>query len=209
MNKEMQKLISKEKTFKDGVHLLLELRETLFQEISKIVKGNSRESFNQMPFKYVDGYHSKTLAYSIWHIFRIEDIVSHELVKEDIQVLFTNDYMLKINSPIITTGNELVNDEIAEFSNKLNIEELYNYAKSVMLATNKILVSIEYKDLKRRFDGYKEKLRDSKCIDENESWLIDYWCSKDLKGLIQMPFSRHWIMHIEAMNRITTKLKKN
>ena len=37
-------------------------------------------------------------------------------------------------------------------------------------------------------------------------WLIDYWCGKDVKGLIQMPFSRHWIMHIEAMCRIKNEL---
>ena len=44
--------------------------------------------------------------------------------------------------------------------------------------------------------------------DENAVWLIDYWCNKDLKGLILMPFSRHWIMHIEAMRRIKDKLDK-
>ena len=43
--------------------------------------------------------------------------------------------------------------------------------------------------------------------DENAVWLIDYWCNKDLRGLIQMPFSRHWIMHTEACLRIKNKLK--
>jgi len=37
-------------------------------------------------------------------------------------------------------------------------------------------------------------------------WLIDYWCGKDIRGLIQMPFSRHWIMHIEASLRIKNKI---
>ena len=32
---------------------------------------------------------------------------------------------------------------------------------------------------------------------------------KDVKGLIQMPFSRHWIMHIEACLRIKDKLLPN
>ena len=41
--------------------------------------------------------------------------------------------------------------------------------------------------------------------DENAYWLIDYWCGKDVKGLIQMPFSRHWIMHIEACIKIRDK----
>ena len=43
--------------------------------------------------------------------------------------------------------------------------------------------------------------------DKNAAWLVDYWCGKDIRGLIQMPFSRHWIMHIEACLRITHKLK--
>ena len=42
-------------------------------------------------------------------------------------------------------------------------------------------------------------------VDENAYWLIDYWCGKDVKGLIQMPFSRHWIMHIEACLKIRDK----
>ncbi|MDD6404400.1 MAG: phage head-tail adapter protein, partial [Clostridiales bacterium] len=42
--------------------------------------------------------------------------------------------------------------------------------------------------------------------DESAVWLIDYWCSKDISGLIKMPLSRHWIMHIEASNRIKEKI---
>ena len=46
---------------------------------------------NQMPFAGAKGYHNKTLAYSIWHIFRIEDIVSHEMIAGDEQILFRED----------------------------------------------------------------------------------------------------------------------
>ena len=38
------------------------------------------------------------------------------------------------------------------------------------------------------------------------AWLTDYWCGKNIRGLIQMPFSRHWIMHTEAALRIQKKL---
>lgn len=49
---------------------------------------------------------------------------------------------------------------------------------------------------------------DLKDYGTNAAWLIDYWCGKDLRGLVQMPFSRHWIMHIEAALRIAGKLRK-
>ena len=205
-NKEMQTLISKEATFDDGVNELILLRNILFEQITRIYNELSDDDFCKMPFKNADGYHSKTIAYSIWHIFRIEDIVAHELIEENNQILFTNDYLKRINAPIITTGNELNGDEISEFSYTLNLKELYNYAKEVMESTNDIIRKLEYKDLKKKYTDYKEKLINSKCVDLSEVWLVDYWCSKNIKGLIQMPFSRHWIMHIEAINRIKSKL---
>ena len=45
----------------------------------------SRKEFDAIPFINADGYHSKTIAYSIWHIFRIEDIVAHTWINESEQ----------------------------------------------------------------------------------------------------------------------------
>ena len=86
MNKEMQALLSRKETFVDGVNKLIELRKSLFEQITQIVTTFPSEAFYQMPFAGVDGYHAKTLAYSIWHIFRIEDIVAHEMIAEDQQI---------------------------------------------------------------------------------------------------------------------------
>lgn len=210
-NKEMQRLLGNKTTYKAGIEALIELREELFQQISYIVNGYPHEAFSQMPFAGADGYHSKTLIYSIWHIFRIEDIVAHSLIKNDEQILFADDYLEKTKSPIITTGNELQGEEIINFSKRLNVREVYEYAKSVMLSTNAILRELDYSDFKRGFgEEEKNRLLATQCIsnDEKASWLIDYWCKKDIRGLIKMPFSRHWIMHIEAMQRIKNKLCK-
>ena len=208
-NKEIQALLSKEATFKSAVRKLIGFREELFQQITWIAEGYPEKAFYQMPFAGAKGYHSKTLAYSIWHIFRIEDIVAHEMIAGNGQILFQDDRLNAIASPIITTGNELEGKEIAEFSKKLNVRELYLYAKTVKESSDRILSRLQYEDLKRKFtEETKRKLIESKCVseDENAFWLIDYWCGKDIKGLIQMPFSRHWIMHIEAMRRIKDRL---
>ena len=210
-NKEIQKLLSKEATFGEAIKKLIEFREELFQQITWIVEGYPEEAFYQAPFAGADGVHSTTLAFSIWHTFRIEDIVAHEMIAGDEQVLFSEKYLKKTASPIITTANELRGEEITEFSKKLNIKELYLYTKAVKESSDKILLELQYKDLKRKFgEDTKEKLIKSKCVSEDEEafWLIDYWCGKDVKGLIQMPFSRHWIMHIEAMQRIKNQLCK-
>ncbi len=136
----------------------------------------------------------------------------HTLIAGDEQILISGDYQKKIGSPLITTGNELQGLKLAEFSKKLNVRALYDYAKEVMLSTNAILSNMDYSQMKTRFsDADKRRLADTGCVStaDNAIWLIDYWCNKDICGLLKMPFSRHWIMHVEAMCRIKNKLCKN
>lgn len=77
LNKKMQAQIKKKDTYFEGISTLLELRNRLMQTIISFKDDLSREDFNAIPFINADGYHSKTIAYSLWHIFRIEDIVIH------------------------------------------------------------------------------------------------------------------------------------
>lgn len=202
----------KKATFYDGINEFLELREILMQEMLSWKQIISSEDYYAIPFINAEGYHSKTIAYSIWHIIRIEDIVVNSLIRDRNEVLFENNFDKEIGADIITTGNELVKQEIAEFSKNLNIEALYEYALSVKASTDEWLKSIHYEDIKKRF-GNDDKKRISKLgvvsDDEAAVWLIDYWCNKDIYGLIKMPLSRHWIMHIEAANRIKEKILRS
>ncbi len=209
LNKTMQTQINKKGTYKAGINTLFDLRNELMQTLISFKEELCREDFDAIPFISADGYHSKTIAYSIWHIFRIEDIVAHTVINEDEQVFFTGNYQSRINSPIITTGNELVKQQIADFSKQLNLEELYSYIFEVRESTEKIVQRLSYDELKRKIpEDRREYLKSLNVVstDENAIWLIEYWCNKDIRGLIQMPFSRHWIMHIEACLRIRNKL---
>ena len=205
----MQTQIKKRDTYKAGIDTLFDLRKQLTETLISFKEELNREDFDAIPFINADGYHSKTIAYSIWHIFRIEDIVAHTLISETEQVFFSGNYQERINSPIITTGNELVKEQLSDFSKRLNLKELYSYIFEVKDSTEKIINSLSYDELKRKIsEERKEYLKSLKVVsdDKNAIWLIDYWCGKDIRGLIQMPFSRHWIMHIEASLRIKNRI---
>lgn len=211
LNRKMQIQLKKEATFSDGIETLFELRKEFMQAADGFFRDFSREEFCAMPFINAEGYHSKTIAYSLWHIFRIEDIVANTLIAGCGQVFFRENYKERTNSPIITTGNELVKQQIAEFSRQLNLGELQNYIHEVKAQTEKILCDLPYSDLKKKVSAERRKELESLNVvstDESAAWLIDYWCGKDFRGLVQMPFSRHWIMHIEAALRIAGKLRK-
>ncbi len=201
LNKKMHTQIRKKVTFNKGICTLLELRKELMKHIIGFKEFLNRDDFNAMPFINAKGYHNKTIAYSLYHIFRIEDIVSNSLIKKREQIFFKDNYHERINSPIITTGNELVKQEISIFSSKLNLDELYQYISDVDVSTTQLLKELSYEDLKIKMteqDKELLKLLDVVTNDDNANWLINYWCDKNVQGLIQMPFSRHWIMHIEA-----------
>lgn len=211
LNQTMQLQLRKKDTFAAGLHTLLALRAQLMETMCSFRDTLSREDFHAMPFPNANGYHSKTVAYSLWHIFRIEDITAHTLICGDTQVFFRNDWQKRMNAPIITTGNELHGQQIADFSVQLDIDALYAYIFEVKNSTETILQQLSYDDLKRKMTAAdRERLNELHVVsaDENAVWLVDYWCGKNVRGLIQMPFSRHWIMHTEASLRIRDKLLK-
>ena len=209
LNKTMQLQLKKKESFASGIATLLELRKALMEQMMAFKTQLAVEDFSAMPYRNAKGYHSKTVAYSLWHIFRIEYIVAHTLIAGDEQVFFQGDYQRKMNSSIVTTGNELTGEDTIRFSQALCIDELYAYIEAVDTASTKILENLTYGDMKLKISAEKRGTLENLGVvskDENAWWQIDYWCGKDIKGLIQMPFSRHWIMHIEACIRIMEKL---
>lgn len=209
LNKTMQAQLRKEETWHDGIHTLIVLRDQLMDTLLHLKNTLAREAFGAIPFINAEGYHSKTIAYSLWHIFRIEDMVAHTLIAGDEQVFFAGDYRRRMHSPLITTGNELVKGQIADFSARLDLDELYAYMAEVKDSTERIVRGLPYGMLKAKPAAEKKETLKSLNVvstDEKAFWLIDYWCGKDIRGLIQMPFSRHWIMHTEACLRIRDRI---
>ena len=209
LNKTMQIQLKKKETFNSGITTLLTLRKSLMKQILEFKRTLTNDDFIAIPFMNANGYHNKTIAYSIYHVFRIEDIVANTLISKGPQIFFSSSYQTCMKSPIITTGNELVKQDIADFSAKLDIDELYNYISDVDRSTTDLLKKLAFSDMKTKMtDQDKDNIRSLKVVSEDESavWLIDYWCSKNIQGLLQMPFSRHWIMHTEAALRIANKL---
>lgn len=209
LNKTMQLQLKKKDTFNAGILSLLELRKELIDQIKEFKDNLYREDFHAIPYINAKGYHNKTIAYSLYHVIRIEDIVANSLIRKEEQIFFLSDYGSKLKSPIITTGNELTKQEIADFSSKLDLDQLYEYIFEVDRSTTQLLKNLSYSDLKIKMtEQDKERLISLGIVSEdtNAFWLIDYWCSKNIQGLIQMPFSRHWIMHLEACLRIRDKI---
>ena len=159
LNKTLQAQLKKKDSYSDGIVTLIKLRDQIMTTINSFKNDLTRDDFDALPYINADGYHSKNIAYSLWHIFRIEDIVAHDLIASDEEVFFAKDYQKRTRSPIITTGNELVKEQISDFTKQLDIDELYSYISDVKASTESMLKARPYADLQKRItEERKERL---------------------------------------------------
>lgn len=214
--KNANALLKKKDSFEEGKASLLELRKELFDMVMMVYHSFPLEGFSRQVLPNSKGYDSKTMAYSIYHIARIEDIVLHTLMYKEEEIFFSGKYQNKMNSSIVTTGNELTGTNIEEFSKALDIDVLMEYFQKVYEIDNEYIKKLSFEDMKKGFTDEDKKRIEAKgvvSLSEEAYWLIDYWCGKTVLGLLSMPFSRHWICHIEAFlkikNTIIAKEKKN
>ena len=202
--------LKKEISFEEGIKNLIDLREDLFlNHVEKYFSRLSKDDFCKIPFAGSPGNKDATISWSIYHVFRIEDIICHNFISNDEQIFFAQDYQKKMNCSVITTANEMNDEQMIEFSKDLNPDELFSYAKEVKNVSQKVLSNLTFKQAKEKVsEQQKQKLLMQNVVSTNPEafWLVDYWCKKNIRELLQMPFSRHWIMHIEACEAICKKL---
>lgn len=204
--KLFQRNIKRKNNYDLGKQQLLTLRAELMSVYEYIFTTCSFDDFIKMPLST-----DKTIAYYLYHLTRIEDITSNTLIAGKEQIFFERNYDKLLNSPIITTGNEIEGDKLVEFSKMLDINQLKNYIAEVFTNTNNIITDMNYEESKTKVsDDRKAELVKLYTVSTNENafWLVNYWCEKTYAGLLLMPFSRHQMLHLDGCLRIIRKIQK-
>ncbi|MCL2833731.1 MAG: hypothetical protein FWD78_11225 [Treponema sp.] len=212
--KNLAKLLPKEETFAAGRELLLEMHSLLhdqnvYKTGQETYTDNLWNNLRDETCKIITAKET-SIIWDIWHIARIEDLVSNILIGNR-ETIFNSEIQDKLNIKIADTGNAMTCPEIESFNNSINIKELKLYRQKVGKSTKKIIQSLEFKDIKRKIQ--KEQLdrilRNNGVINHPKSiWLLDFWGKKNILGLIMMPITRHQIVHLNDCFRIKQKYNK-
>lgn len=203
---EFQAAIKRADTYDDGIKALLKFRGYVREMYDEIFDRCLAEDFSAMPLKTDD-----TIGFNLYHLQRIEDITSNTLVAGREQIFFARGYDKALNSPIITTANELPRDSLPEFSAKLDYEQLHKYIIEVHENTNRIIRETDFAASRLKISEERRNALIALNVVSTEDsafWLVDYWCKKTVAGLMLMPFSRHQLMHIDGSMRIIESLEK-
>lgn len=211
----LREIITKKDRFGETKALMLELHSLVH---TKEVYENSTLSYyeeiladvNDENFSLMPTVKNATIAWDIWHITRIEDITSSIFINNDEQV-FNDLWQKKLGTKVTDTGNAMTDEEIINFSKELSLSELINYRNKVGRKTRKIIESLDFSDMKRKFtDEQSQRVMNEKCLLEHldSIWLKDFWGRKTVAGIILMPMTRHQIVHLNDCIDIINRLKK-
>lgn len=144
------------------------------------------------------GTRTVPMCWQFWHTYRIEDLVSNILMVDQEQI-FNRDWQIKIGSSITDTGNALELDEAIVFGKEINIKALHEYMIAVGKNTRHILENITLQQIKSMVP-YERVMRileeGGVTTDFRSVWLLVYWGSLTMGGMILTPMTDHHMMHL-------------
>lgn len=143
---------------------------------------------------------SYTIAWHLWHITRIEDLVGNILIMDTAQV-FNTLWAKRLNTSVTDTGNAMTDAEVATFSQQLTINALRDYRAAVGRQTREMLKALNPDDMRRKPapESLARIMAEGGLTEQKGSkWLLNFWGKKTVAGLILLPLTRHHVMHLNS-----------
>lgn len=210
----LKELITKKEYFEEMRQLLLLMHSLVHSKqvyagstdtfMDEIWEGLTDKAFRTMPTAKDD-----TVAWNVWHITRIEDLTANYLIAGREQVL-DQEWHERLHTKVADTGNSMTDEEILQFSNEVDKEALYEYRNAVGGRTKEIIEALKPEDMKRKVskDGIEAIARSGGVLEHPDAVrLLDFWGRKTVAGIIQMPITRHQIVHLNDSARLKKRIK--
>lgn len=151
----------------------------------------------------------QSIAWKLWHTGRIEDITMNILLAGDMQVMNSGNWLDRLNTTVLDTGNAMNGEEIEALSKSIDMQALREYRLAVGRKTRGIIKSLKPEDLKRKIEPSRlHRILDEGAVVEEARGLMDYWAKKTFAGLLLMPATRHILVHLNESMRLVGKGKR-
>lgn len=201
--KTTKSMLGSRSEFREGLRLLLEIRNLIFTPESPrsgtSLYGQLFQDLSHRDMQVRTNKKSRTIAYGIWHSTRIEDMTMNRLVMDRDQVFDSSNRHRTILDTARSTGNEWDGREILERSRRMDLDGLLAYQQEVWQATNRSIPELSFEDLSRKTDKNRlQGLLEDGSVGKHPDadWLVEFWGNKTVSGLLMMPMCRHHIVHL-------------
>jgi hypothetical protein len=149
-----------------------------------------------------------SIAWCIWHIARIEDVVMNVLVDGTDQLLIAGGWLEKLGVSACDTGNAMGMDAVERLSAAVDLQALREYRAAVGRKTRAIVRALPDERFPRKIEPERlRRVADERLVAPEAHEIIEYWAGKTVGGLLAMPPTRHCLVHLNEALRLTQKIK--
>jgi hypothetical protein len=122
---------------------------------------------------------SNSIAWYLWHMTRCEDIGVNRLVADRSQVLSEGAWTSRLNVSLQDIGTGMADDEVTDFSTRVDLGALQDYRAAVGQRTLDVLRTVNPQDLDDVLDAAQlRRVLDEGALGDNAEWVGEYWSGK-------------------------------
>lgn len=157
--------------------------------------------------KRVPAKDDHSIAWVIWHIARIEDVVMNMLVAGEEQVFIRDGWQSRLAISFQDTGNAMSPADVVKLSAEIDFQYLRNYRMAVGHQTRLIVQGLARHDLREKVSAIRlEKVKEVGAVVPQAQVVIDYWSKRTMAGLLLMPATRHNLVHLNEVAQLKSRL---
>lgn len=168
------------------------------------------EGLSDSSARHVPKNAEHSIAWLAWHATRCEDITMNLLAANTGQVLLNGGWLERMHIPFCDTGNGMDAETIAAFSAAVDLQALRDYRIAVGRQTRAVIQSLEPGAFLQPVDAARlPRIYEEGAVQESERWLVDYWGSRTIGGLMGMPVTRHPFVHWNEADKVKKKVMRS
>ncbi|MBN2391491.1 MAG: DinB family protein [Anaerolineae bacterium] len=144
-----------------------------------------------------------SVAWHIWHLARIEDITMNLLLAGKPQLFAREGWRVRLNAPVVDTGNAMNKDEVAALSEALDIAALREYRVTVGRETRANVTGLGPEMFKQKVAPARlQQVMEEGAVVPAARSIVEYWGRRTLAELLLMPPTRHNLVHLNMALRL-------
>ncbi len=137
-----------------------------------------------------------SVAWLLWHLTRVEDVVVNTLVRGVPEVLDRQGWLgrLGVKARHVGTGSD--DDEVGDFSDRVDLTALRAYRAALGRESRAWLAEVDLDGLGMVPDAEARLAGAPATIAERGAWLRTFWTGKTALWLVSFPVIGHGYLHI-------------
>lgn len=184
------------------VHSSQVAQSGLWSMYDSIVQGLTEEDLRFCP-----GPGMNSIAWLIWHMARTEDATVNLLVAGRQQVLSGNGWVEKLKLSAQDIGTGMNDEEVAEFSERVDVPALFAYRVAVGQRTLEVVRSLPEERLSEYIGpDDTQRLFDAGVLGPRAHRLAKFWEGQRKRFILIMPATGHNFMHLNEALAVRRRL---